>query len=290
MFSLCIATQSTTRFILLDINKLHPQTIFSPGAGTDATSDGGVSRCRPLRFHSYQLYTIHSKHQPSTASNSFIIQNQQLYSTTMSNIDELFDRGDRHREEIEELWRTTTTTEQRQGTQIQHITSRLNAVSDQVSLQASAKEKTTEASEASNRRIHDLEETVKKGKGSALELDVHVKETARRFRGLTDQCNQQRQQIESLQALVSTLTTRLEAQEAIPTRRCTSCDKAIKPAKQTHVKCEECYLRKRSRTCTICSLNFLPVHFSYKVCPPCYITKKAKKPKRRHCKTINLNF
>ena len=36
-------------------------------------------------------------------------------------------------------------------------------------------EKTTEASEASNRRIHDLKETVKKGKGSALELDVHVK-------------------------------------------------------------------------------------------------------------------
>ena len=131
------------------------------------------------------------------------------------------------------VWRTTTTTEQRQGTQIQHITSRLNAVSDQVSLQASAKEKTTEASEASNRRIHDLEETVKKGKGSALELDVHVKETASRFRGLTDQCNQQRQQIESLQALVSTLTTRLEAQEAIPTRRCTSCDKEIPYIVQT---------------------------------------------------------
>ena len=95
----------------------------------------------------------------------------------MSNIDELFDRGDRHREELNELYRITKATDQRLGHGIHSLQSKIEATSNQISLQASANGRAIEASEASNRRIQDLKEIAEKGEGLAATLDVHVKQT-----------------------------------------------------------------------------------------------------------------
>jgi len=198
----------------------------------------------------------------------------------MSNIDELFDRGDRHREELNELYRITKATDQRLGHGIHSLQSKIEATSNQISLQASANGRAIEASEASNRRIQDLKEIAEKGEGLAVTLDVHVKQTTRKFKGISDQIRQQIQQIQVLQTIVSTLTSRIESLEAIPSRRCTSCAKVIQPAKASHLKCEDCYLSKNTRSCTVCRLPYLPVHFSYKTCPKCYTVKKERKSKK----------
>ena len=253
MFSLFIATQSTTRFILLDTNKL-PQRLSNSAGATY------FQRTKSVTFHSgWVAFTQNIQAKISWASKHSATSSKPT-PLTMSPIEELYEKGDRHRNDLNELYRITNATDQRLDNAIRDINSRLNDTSDQTSS-----------------KIQDLEKTLERGKGYAFELEVHVKETARRFRGITDLCNQQRQQIHSLQTLVSTLTTRLDVLEAIPSRRCTSCAKVIQPIKASHLKCEECYLNKRSRTCTICSSSYLPVHFSYTICPPCYLTKKRKK-------------
>ena len=171
----------------------------------------------------------------------------------MSNIDKLFDRGDRHREELNELYRLTKATDQRLGHSIHSLQSKIEATSNQISLQASANGRAIEASEASNRRIQDLKEIAEKGEGLAATLDVHVKQTTRKFKGISDQIKQQIQQIHNLQTIVFTLTSRLESLEAIPSRRCTACAKVIQPAKASHLKCEDCYLSENIRSCTVSS-------------------------------------
>jgi len=199
-----------------------------------------------------------------------------------STIDDLYDRGDRHRDDLNELFKTTRCIDERLGNALQCFNNRIEAISHQTSLQASANGRAIEASEVSKRRIHDLEETSKRGEGLAAALDVHVKQTAMRFQGISEQVFEHGQLLHSLQAVISTLESRVETLEGIPSRRCTGCNKVIQPAKASHLKCENCYLSKKSRPCTICSKQYLPVHFSYKICPPCYLARKERKTKKQN--------
>lgn len=203
-------------------------------------------------------------------------------TTTMSAIDELYEKGKRHRDDLNELFQTTRATDERFSNVFRNFNSKIEANSNQISLQAAAKRRAIEAREALNRRIQDLEETVKEGKGLAASLDVHVQQTAMRFRSISGQVREQGQLLQSLQAIISTLTSSVQTLEAVPSRRCSNCEKVIQPVKASHTKCEDCYLSKKRRPCTICSSTYLPVHFSYKICPCCYHAKKDRKAKKQN--------
>jgi len=201
----------------------------------------------------------------------------------MSAIDELYEKGDRHRNELNELYQITRATNQRLGDTITKINARFNHTTANLqTFTDTAKGRANEAAEASNRRIQVLEKNFEKGEACALKLDVHVKQTATGLRSINDQSSQHQNRISQLEGIVADLTRRLIELEAVPSRRCSSCAKVIRPSKASHLKCEDCYLTKRSRSCTICSSSYLPVHFSYKICPPCYLTKKAKQAKKQN--------
>jgi hypothetical protein len=180
------------------------------------------------------------------------------------------DRLHRHRKDINKLFDKSKCTD-----------SRLKSINSQLhSLQATANGRANAASEAVYGRIQVIEETVKKGEGIADTMNVHIYQVNSRLRVLADEAEAHRRENIELRSLVKDLTTRLEQLEAVPTRRCTSCSIVIRPAKPTHLKCDNCYSSSKERTCTKCTETFYPVHYSYKICPSCYLKKKAKKSQK----------
>lgn len=151
-------------------------------------------------------------------------------------------------------------------------------------LQETANGRACAASEATHKRIQDLEESVSRGEGIGDELNVHILQTNARQKFFSEAISANSCEVRALKKLVESqadqieaLTKRLEQLEAVPTRRCTSCSKVIRPTKPTHLKCDDCHLSKKLRSCTTCSEKFYPDHYSYKICHFCYIKKKAKK-------------
>jgi len=178
--------------------------------------------------------------------------NAERLSRHRQEINQLWDRGDNHSNKIETLH------------------------TDFNSLQAAANRRASDAREATEKRIDAIEEAVKKGEGRGDSINVIELQTSARLRNFATESADKQRRIIKLEELVHSLTTRLEQLEAVPTRRCTSCDIVIRPVKSSHLKCESCYLSKKLKTCTKCSDKFNPVHYSYKVCPFCYILKKSK--------------
>ena len=200
----------------------------------------------------------------------------------MSEIDELYEKGDRHRKELNNLFQITRATDERLCDSIRKVNARFANTSAIIqTVKDTAKGMAHEAAEASTRRIQVLEQNFEKGEGCALKLEVHVKQTTNGLRSINDQSIQHQNRIVQLENIVADLTRRWIELEAVPSRRCSSCAKVIRPKKASHLKCEDCYLTKRSRSCTICSSSYLPIHFSYKICPSCYLTKKAKQTKKQ---------
>lgn len=176
------------------------------------------------------------------------------------------ERLSRHRQEINQLWNRG----ENQSEKLKTLQTDFN------SLQATAKRRASVAREATETRIEVLEEAVKKGEGVVDSVNVLDIQTSVRLRNFATESADQKRRIIQLEELVHSLTTRLEQLEAVPSRRCTSCNIVIRPVKSSHLKCDSCYLDKKLKKCTKCSDKFNPVHHSYKVCQFCYLLKKSK--------------
>jgi len=178
--------------------------------------------------------------------------NDERLSRHRQEINQLWDRGDNHSKKLETLQ------------------------TDFNSLQAAANRRALDAREATTTQIEALREEVKKGEGIIDSVNVIELQTSARLRTFATESADKQRQITKLEELVHSLTSRLEQLEAVPTRRCTSCDIVIRPVKSSHLKCESCYLVKILKKCTKCGDKFNPTHHSYKVCPFCYLLKKSK--------------
>ena len=147
-------------------------------------------------------------------------------------------------------------------------------------LLASDKGRVTAAGEATDRQIQDLKEQARRGEAIADTVKLIEIQTAMRLKAISAERDTHIQRTTDLEDIVKDLTSRIQKMEAIPTRKCTSCQVAIRPTKASHMKCEDCYLAKRTKSCTTCQTKFVPIHYSYKICPTCYLLKKASKAKK----------